>query len=139
MRAVVVALLAAVAVSCGGGGGGGESPPPGTPTPAPTPTPTPTPTPIPTTSLGPATVTISWDANRESGVNRAGGGYQVSVSGQPTRDVPYASGSAAPTSTVFTLSSGTYTVSVRAYAALDAQGGTTRTFSAASQSLVFVP
>jgi hypothetical protein len=128
LRRVLVGLLVAIGVAaCGGGGGGSD-------TPAPTPTPTPTPTP-----LGPATVTISWNANRESGVNRAGGGYEVSVTGQQTRDVPYASGSAAPTSTTFTLNSGTYTASVRAYAALDAQGGTTRTYSTASTHLVVVP
>jgi hypothetical protein len=137
MRVVVVALLAAAAVSCGGGGGGSDAPAP-TPTPTPTPIPTPTPTPAPTPS-GPATVTLSWNANRESGVNRAGGGYEVSLSGQPTRDLPYASGSAAPTSTVYTLPTGTYTASVRAYAALDAQGVANRTYSTASTFLVVVP
>jgi hypothetical protein len=72
-------------------------------------------------------------------VNRAGGGYEVSLSGQSIRDVPYTSGSAAPTSTVCTLAAGTYTASVRAYAALDAQGSTTRTYSAASITTVVVP
>ena len=120
MRRFLAGLLVASGLAaCGGGGGGSD---------APTPTP-----------LGPATVTISWNANRETGVNRAGGGYEISVTGQPTRDVPYASGSAAPTSTVFTLPTGTYTASVRAYAALDAQGGTTRTYSTASNLTVTVP
>jgi hypothetical protein len=120
MRRVLAALLVAIGLAaCGGGGGGSEAP-------APTP-------------FAPATVTISWNANRESGVNRAGGGYEVSVTGHPTRDVPFISGSAAPTSTIFTLPTGTYTASVRAYAALDAQGGTTRNYSTASTRLVVVP
>jgi hypothetical protein len=81
-------------------------------------------------------VTINWAPNRESGVNKAGGGYQVSISGQPTINVPYASGSAAPTSATARLPTGTYAVTVRAYAALDAQGGTTGTMSAPSQSIM---
>ena len=80
-------------------------------------------------------VTIAWDANRESGVNRAGGGYQVSISGKPTVDVPYTSGSAAPTSTTVSLAPGGYTVTVRAYAALDPQGGSAGNLSASSQVL----
>jgi hypothetical protein len=85
-------------------------------------------------------VTISWAANRESGVNAAGGGYRVGISGQPTIVVPYISGSAAPTSTVARLSSGSYTVTVAAYAALDAQGGATGSVSEPSQSItVTVP
>ncbi len=79
---------------------------------------------------GSATVTLTWDANRESGVNRPGGGYEVSISGQPTQDVPYTAGPSAPTSTTVQLRPGTYVVSVRAYAALDPQGGNNRNFSA---------
>jgi hypothetical protein len=79
-------------------------------------------------------VTLAWAANHEKGVNSAGGGYQVSISGQPTPiEVPFVSGPAAPISINATLQTGTYTVTARAYAALDAQGGSTRTFSAASQ------
>ena len=81
------------------------------------------------------TVTLAWQASHEIGVNRTGGGYQASVSGQPTIDVPYASGSAAPTFTKVFLQPGSYTVSVRAYAALDAQGGNTGSLSAPSQSI----
>jgi hypothetical protein len=65
-----------------------------------------------------------------------GGGYQVAISGQPTINVPYVSGLTAPTSTVTTLSTGTYTVTVRAYAALDVQGGSAGSLSAPSQSLI---
>jgi len=85
-------------------------------------------------------VTITWAPNRESGVNKAGGGYQVFITGQPTINVPYVSGTAAPTSATARLPGGSHTVTVRAYAALDAQGGTTGTLSAPSQSIqVSVP
>jgi hypothetical protein len=117
----LIGLLLAVAIgvsACGGGGGGGGPPPP---------------PPVP------VAVTSAWDANRETGVNSAGGGYQVSISGQPTQDVPYTSGSAAPTSTKVTLLPGSYTVTVRAYASLDPQGGNTGNFSAISQAIVNVP
>jgi hypothetical protein len=80
-------------------------------------------------------VTLSWQPNRDSGVNRAGGGYQVSISGQPTIMVPYASGPTAPTTTTVTLTTGTYTVRVRAFAALDSQGGNTGSLSAPSAPL----
>jgi len=112
LAAVVLIALAQLA-GCGGGGGGGSSPPPVTN----------------------HTVTLAWAPNHEKGVNSAGGGYQVAISGQPTINVPYVSGLTAPTSTVTTLSTGTYTVTVRAYAALDAQGGGAGSLSAPSQSL----
>ncbi|HET8724796.1 MAG TPA: hypothetical protein VFM53_11420 [Anaeromyxobacteraceae bacterium] len=80
-------------------------------------------------------VTLSWNANRESGVNKAGGGYRISISGMPVIDVPYASGSLAPTSKTVLLAPGSYTATIRAYAALDASGGTTGTESGASQSI----
>lgn len=81
------------------------------------------------------TVTLAWQASHESGVNRTGGGYQVSIIGQPSIDVPYVSGSAAPTSASVFLQPGRYTVSVQAYAALDAQGGNTGSLSAPSQAI----
>jgi hypothetical protein len=80
-------------------------------------------------------VTLTWAPNREKGVNSAGGGYQVSISGQPAFDVPYT----APTSTTVLLKTGTYTVSVRAFAALDAQGGSAGNFSAPATITVRVP
>jgi len=119
MRRFLAGLLVASGLAaCGGGGGGSDAP-------APTPT--------------PATVTISWNAKPGWCVSRAGGGSEAPGTGQPAWALPYSSGSAAPTSTVFTLATGTYTASVRAYAALDAQGGTTRTYSTASTSTVVVP
>jgi hypothetical protein len=109
IRAVSANLLVVLLLSaCGGGGGGGA--------------------PAPTTH----SVTLVWTPNHEKGVNSPGGGYQISVSGQPTIDVPYVSGSTAPTSTTVSLNTGTYTVTARAYAALDAQGGSTGSLSAAS-------
>ena len=111
-RLVGLALLLAVGVSACGGG---ASPP------------------VTTHS-----VTLDWQANRESGVNRAGGGYQVSISGQPTIIVPYTVGATAPTSTIVSLNTGSYTVTVRAFAALDPQGGNAGNISAASQMLILV-
>jgi len=102
--------LVVLAVGLSACGGGGSSPPP-------------------------RSVALAWAANHESGVNRAGGGYQVSISGQPTIDVPYTSGPAAPTSTTVLLQPASYTVTVRAYAALDSQGGNAGSLSAPSQSL----
>ncbi len=81
-------------------------------------------------------VTVSWAANDEVGVNSAGGGYQVLVDGKLMATVPYVSGSSAPTSTTITLSTGNYSVTVRAFAALDPQGGSSGSFSAPSQAMV---
>ena len=121
-RLVVASLFVVVLTSCGGGGGG-SSPSPASPTP-----------------VTNHTVTLAWAPNHEKGVNSVGGGYQVAISGQPTINVPYTSGPTAPTSTVTTLQTGTYTVTVRAFAALDAQGGSAGGLSAPSQPFpVIVP
>jgi len=114
-RIRLVALIAAGWIAgCGGGGGGGSSPPP-----------------VPVTDH---TVTITWAPNREKGVNSAGGGYHVSISGKPTIDVAF-NGATTPTSTTTTLQTGTYSVAVTAFAALDNQGGATGSVSAPSQTL----
>jgi hypothetical protein len=71
-------------------------------------------------------VQISWAANHEAAVNRAGGGYRVYVgtsAGFPLSsvtpiDVPYASGQSAPTSTTIQRASGTYYIKVVGYSAL---------------------
>jgi len=117
MRRAIAGMLGScallLAVSCGGGGGGGS----------------------PSVQQGPVTshaVTLNWASNHESGVNKAGGGYKVSVSGQPTIDVPYVSGLTTTTTTSIVLNTGSYSMTVRAYAALDAQGGVTGSLSAAS-------
>ena len=102
---------------CGGSGGGGGG----------------------STAAGSArAVVLSWAANREQGVNRSGGGYQVTISGRLPIDVPYVSGPEAPATVTAMLPPGKYAVNVRAFAALDAQGGRGTTFSAASQSIVVV-
>src|SRR5882762_1909638 len=113
-RLAAVVLIALAQLAGCGGGGGGSSPPPVTN----------------------HTVTLAWAPNHEKGVNSAGGGYQVSITGQAAINVPYVSGPAAPTSTVTILQTGTYTVTVTAFAALDKQGGLTGNVSAPSQSLV---
>ncbi|MGV8935099.1 MAG: hypothetical protein ACOH1I_10770 [Gallionellaceae bacterium] len=115
--AAIVTAAMLVLSACGGGGGGGGG-------------------------VAPAyhNVTISWVANHEKGVNMAGGGYKVSISGQTTAiDVPFnvASG-VTPTSTIKSLYTGSYTATVKAYAALDSSGGTTGSTSAASSSISIV-
>jgi hypothetical protein len=107
------ALLCSLAlVACGGGGGNDPSPSPGNPHPA-----------------GSRTVTLTWDANRESAVNRAGGGYEVFINvdgnGCCSFDVPYGGGSAAPTSITVQLFPGRYLASVRAYGALNSSPAST--------------
>jgi len=101
--------------SCGSGDGGSDAPP-GTN----------------------RTVTLAWAPNHETGVNSTGGGYQVAISGQPAIHVPFTSGLAAPTSTVTTLQTGNYTVTVSAFAALDEQGGGTGSLSEPSQPFTVI-
>jgi hypothetical protein len=108
--ASLAGALAALA-ACSGGGGGDEN------------------------RSVPAPKGLSWTANRERGVNAPGGGYLVAISGRGTVDVPYVSGLLAPTVITTTLPTGNYTITVRAYAALDVSGGTTGTVSAPSQTL----
>ncbi len=115
IRLAAVVLAASAHLAGCGGGGGGSSPPP----------------PVVVTNH---TVTLSWAPNHEKGVNSTGGGYRVSISGQSMPiSVPFTS-----TSIMTTLQTGTYTVTVTAFAALDAQGGTTGagSVSAPSQSLI---
>lgn len=83
-------------------------------------------------------VTLAWAPNHETGVNSTGGGYQVAISGQPALNVPFTSGLAAPTYTVTTLQTGTYTVTVSAFAALDEQGGGTGSLSEPSQPFTVI-
>jgi IPT/TIG domain-containing protein len=92
------------------------------------------------TYVGPPThvVTLSWNANHETGVNQAGGGYRIAIGGQPTVVVPWVAGPLAPTSKDVDLAAGTYTVTITAFAALDAQGGATGSASAPSQPITVV-
>ena len=113
---VISALIVIFVGGCGGGGGGAPVPP--------------------ATSHA---VTLNWNASRESGVNSLGGGYQVAISGQPTISVPYTSGATAPTTTKTSLLTGVYTVTVRAYAALDVTGGNAGSVSPGQSITVTVP
>ena len=115
---VISAFIVIFVGGCGGGGGGGGAQVP------------------PATSHA---VTLNWNASRESGVNSLGGGYQVAISGQPTISVPYTSGATAPTTTKTSLLTGVYTVTVRAYAALDVTGGNAGSVSPGQSITVTVP
>lgn len=115
IRPSITVLIAAGCLAACGGGGGSSGP---------------------STPPGPRQVQISWAPNHESGVNSAGGGYTVSITGQAPITVPWTSGPTAPTSTTLILQAGTYTVTVAAFAALDAQGGNGGSVSAPSQSMI---
>ncbi len=75
-------------------------------------------------------ISVSWNANRESAVNAPGGGYRVYYSTTPGFDIatanvidePYVSGPSAHTSTTIQLASGTYYFKVVAYSALNSAG-----------------
>lgn len=79
------------------------------------------------TPTGTASATVSWDENRESGVNSAGGGYRVyyatssnvaTSSNSNVVNVPYVSGPTAPTTaTISNLSTGDWYIKVVAYSA----------------------
>jgi hypothetical protein len=74
-------------------------------------------------------VTISWAANKESAVNRPGGGYKVyysrsngfniTDSGVTVLDIPYVSGSLSPTTTSVNLTEGTWYFRIQAYSSLN--------------------
>lgn len=116
MRTPFTAALA-VALLCACGGG--SSPPPRPP--------------------GDRNMQISWTPNHARTVNSAGGGYRVTIAGRPEVNLPYAGGAFAPTSITTTLHTGTYTVTVVAYGALDAAGGQTGSQSAPGTFTLSVP
>jgi len=125
IRTTAIASLGAAAIfslslaGCGGGSGGGSGA---------------APIPPPTSH----SVTLSWAPNRETEVNKAGGGYTVAISGQPPLDVPYVAASGiTPTTVTTTLMSGNYLVTVTAYSALNAPGSTTGSKSAPSAAFSF--
>ena len=81
--------------------------------------------------VAPYDATVSWTANREAAVNITDGGYRVYYSRTPNFDinsatvvdVPYTSGSLAPTSTVIPqLPSGTFYFKVVAYSSMNNTG-----------------
>lgn len=81
---------------------------------------------------GSASATVSWDENRESGVNSAGGGYRVYYATSPNVAtasnskvvlVPYVAGPTAPTTaTISNLSAGDWYIKVVAYSAYNPHG-----------------
>lgn len=84
-----------------------------------------TPTPTPRAGPGSESATVTWTANRDTGVNSTGGGYRVyyaNASGVATAgntqvvDVPYVSGPTAPTTaTISNLGAGDWYIKVVAY------------------------
>lgn len=80
-------------------------------------------------------VVVSWLPNRETAVNRAGGGYRVycsivpgvALSGATEILVPYVLGPQAPTSTTVSLTPGTYYFRVLAYSNLNPTGSAVST------------
>lgn len=75
-------------------------------------------------------VQVSWAANHETEVNKAGGGYRVyssrtsgfDIAAASMTDVPYTGGPTAPTSTVITLVTGNNFIKVVAYSAMNPGG-----------------
>ncbi|MBS1961189.1 MAG: hypothetical protein JST04_03155 [Bdellovibrionales bacterium] len=85
-------------------------------------------------------VTVSWNANREKGVNSSGGGYRVyySKTGSIDANTPFvtvanAGGNTPTTTRLSGLASGTYTVGVIAFSAANPTG------SSGTQTTVTVP
>jgi hypothetical protein len=79
-------------------------------------------------------IVLNWDANHESAVNSPGGGYRVYYAFSPNvntttasfLDVPYVSGSQAPTSMTLTSPvNGTYYFRVVAYSTFSPPNGST--------------
>ncbi len=96
---------------------------------------------------GGTNVQVSWAANHEAAVNKAGGGYRVYYSKSPGFDVggansvnvPYQSGAATPTSAKLNLSSGTYYIKVVAFSALVGPGGAPSTSAPSAEVSLVVP
>lgn len=112
MRGLLYFVLGLALAACGGGGGGGGAD--GSENTAA----------MTTVTVNPGAVVINWDANRESDVNRAGGGYRVYRGSTSTfdaatvLDVPYP----APRQAVLSFAPGTYYIKVTAYSALNPAG-----------------
>ena len=98
---------------------------------------------LPAESSTKSRVQVSWNANRETAVNKAGGGYRIyycnnsgySISTVTTSfvDVNYVSGPTAPiTALLPNLNNGTYYIKVVAFSALTPPGATNGSSSLAS-------
>lgn len=80
---------------------------------------------------GNSTISITWDANHETRVNNSGGGYRVYHSRSPgfslddpdafMKEVPFVSGSQAPTTTTLTLENGTWYIKIVAFMDLNGE------------------
>ena len=107
---LITIILSSCGGSGGGGGGGGDA--------------------TGDASDTSKTVTISWNANLESAVNSTSGGYKIyystvsgfAISSATSVDVPYVSGSYAPTSVDISLEPGTYYFKIIAYSAINTDG-----------------
>ena len=116
MRRLTYFFLGLALVACGGGGGGGGgSADSGEGTSAAT-----------TVTVSPGAVLIRWQPNRESAVNRAGGGYRVYRGGtsafDPATDTVLDVPHPAPPQAVLNLTPGTYYIRVTAYSDLNPVG-----------------
>ena len=110
----LIILITVILTSCGGssGGGGGSGDASGD------------------AIVNLKTVTISWNANLETAVNSTSGGYKVyysttsgfAIGSATSVDVPYTSGSYAPTSTDISLEPGTYYFKIVAYSGINRDG-----------------
>lgn len=111
MRGLAYFVLGLALAACGGGGGADGSQ---------------NTIAMTTVTVNPGTVVINWDANRESAVNRAGGGYRVYRGRTSTfdaatvtvLDIPHP----APPQAVLSFTPGTYYIKVTAYSALNPAG-----------------
>ncbi|MEJ2060686.1 MAG: hypothetical protein P8Y64_09405 [Gammaproteobacteria bacterium] len=121
-----IALLTLLLSACGGGGGGSSS--------------------SSTYNFNSSSnVLVSWTASHESAVNTTGGGYIVYYSqtagfspggsGVQSVNVPYVSGTLAPTSTTINLAGGTWYFQVEAYSALNPPGGSSGSQSSPSAEI----
>jgi hypothetical protein len=74
---------------------------------------------------GTSSITVSWNANKETLVNDLGGGYRVYYSKKPgfklndsgvyIKEIHYISGPQTPTSTTLTIENGTWYIKVMAF------------------------
>ena len=111
VRGLLHFVFALALAACGGGGQGGGDGGENT-------------TAMTTVTVNSGTVVINWDANRESAVNRAGGGYRVYRDSTSTfdaatvLDIPHP----APPQAVLSFAPGTYYIKVTAYSVLNIAG-----------------
>lgn len=112
MRGLLYSVLGLALAACGGGGGGGGAGGSDSTTA------------MTTVTVNPGAVVINWDANRESAVNRTGGGYRLYRGSTSTFDtativdIPHP----APPQAALSFAPGTYYIKVTAYSALNPAG-----------------